>query len=152
MSQIDFHEIKKLAERTDNPFGKELVEDLKGLVLVRHYFEKEAKSLSHTYSTRYKINQEVTHFEGIKGWLPLIPNLKELAEEGNSRVRVISFTTENNHYLHFTSVDMNQLYGVLQFTEEKINRNTELTSNGELKGTWTDSVFYDNGVVVKNGS
>ena len=152
MTHLEFDQIRILVNRNDHPFKSDLIEELKGLVLVRPYFEREANIISDTYSTRYHINQTITHFDGINGWLPLIPNLDRIAKQESKFVRVIGITTEQNQYLHFTSPDMKDLYGVLQFTEENIDRNSELTAEGKLRGTWTDCVFYDNGIIVENGS
>lgn len=91
------------------------------------------------------MHQEFTSTLEINGWIPLISNLEKLAQQEGSKVRFISVCTEQNEYLHFVSLSLEIIYGVLQFTHLKLDRKKELTEDGKLRGTWgSECVFYDN--------
>ncbi len=149
MNQLRIDQIVELAKRKDHPFGNYLLTELKGLILSRGYSDLDANIIAGTYSTRYHINQTITHVETIQGWLPLVPNLKKLAESKDALVRLIPIETEQNEYLHFVSPQMDTIYGVLQLAHIKLDRTKELNDTGNLRSSWGDCVFYDNCVEIK---
>lgn len=121
MSQIGINLIKKITKMEEHSYQDDLTKDLKGLIMVRDITDgTNAAHLYSIYSTRYHINQTVTKFEGVKGWLPLIPNLEKAAKDLNANIHVIPVTTEQAQHLHFLSDDMETLYGVLKFTNKKL--------------------------------
>lgn len=141
-----YSDILELVMNKNNDYFLELNDQLQGLIKVEMCSVLPASRVYNVYSTRFAIQQEVTKHDKVEGWSSLIPNLKTVSQQSNATVKLTHIIGEEFGYLFFSTENNQEIYGVLKFKELKIQRSIELDSDFRLKGHFTESVFYLNGI------
>jgi len=143
--KIEFEHLIVLADMIPAPLGLKISSELSGLIQV---YSIEQFGLIESYSvfeTHRKIQEEVTFSNAVNGYAALLDNLKVESEFADPQILQINVVTENKGYIFFTSLNYEKMYGVLSMNKQKLSKESELNSDGTLRGTWTNRQFYLNG-------
>lgn len=138
-----FDNIRKLAQLADRQSRFNIAGQLDGLVQLYAHDIHSLNDTIDTFSAHHAIQRDVTKQKHIDGWQSLLKNLKLEAEKGkNNSVLQLHIICEKSGYLFFTTMDQQQLFGVLRFNNQGLSRIAELDENGHLRGTWTSRMFF----------
>lgn len=128
------------------PYKTEIKEQLSGLLKISKPFEQDILETFDRLEANYNIQINITKHDLVDGWEYLLEKLRNSKDSQNI---LIPLTGEKCEYIIHAASDFKSYLGLLRFKKFKLDRNQEIDSNGNLKGTYNNAKFYLNKIEIE---